>query len=355
MEKVVYILGAGFSAPAGLPVMANFLEAAQDVFLRDPDKYGHFREIFDLVQDFSSIKSYMASNLLNIEEVLSILEMQSDLREDQTRGRFIRFLREVVEYYSPQWAPHSASVASNWWQQMWGSGPRIHPYGTFVGSLFNPILAGDARGGRTVVARGGGAATYSIITFNYDRLLETLSENAGQFLGMPSAFPFSTAGNEGATEKRVPLVKLHGDAREGTIVPPTWSKSASADVLPAWKEAHELLREATCIRVLGYSLPPGDAYFKYLLKAAQAEGRVFRKQIDILCLDPDGAVEKRYRDLFVFPKLRFLSADVLSYLGKIAEGGHPPNRLQQDGAGYRPYSYLEAAHEQFFRDRLEGR
>ena len=31
-EKVVYILGAGFSAQFGLPVMSNFLEKSKDMY-----------------------------------------------------------------------------------------------------------------------------------------------------------------------------------------------------------------------------------------------------------------------------------------------------------------------------------
>lgn len=31
MEKVAYILGAGFSAPLGLPVMSNFLDTDETI------------------------------------------------------------------------------------------------------------------------------------------------------------------------------------------------------------------------------------------------------------------------------------------------------------------------------------
>jgi len=36
LEKVVYLLGAGFSAPLGLPVMSNFLEKSKDIYFADP-------------------------------------------------------------------------------------------------------------------------------------------------------------------------------------------------------------------------------------------------------------------------------------------------------------------------------
>jgi hypothetical protein len=35
MKNVVYVLGAGFSAYAGLPVMSNFIEKAKDIYFSD--------------------------------------------------------------------------------------------------------------------------------------------------------------------------------------------------------------------------------------------------------------------------------------------------------------------------------
>jgi len=45
-DHVVYILGAGFSAPLGLPVMANFLEISKDMFASDPETYRDFAKVF---------------------------------------------------------------------------------------------------------------------------------------------------------------------------------------------------------------------------------------------------------------------------------------------------------------------
>jgi NAD-dependent SIR2 family protein deacetylase len=72
MERIVYLLGAGFSAPLGLPVMSNFYFKSQDMFLTDPEKYGHFKDVFDTIRDMSIIKNYYDANLFNIEEILSV-------------------------------------------------------------------------------------------------------------------------------------------------------------------------------------------------------------------------------------------------------------------------------------------
>jgi hypothetical protein len=73
MERVVYLLGAGFSAPLGLPVMSNFLEKSKDMYFETPDRYKYFSDVFNQIRDFSVVKNYYNSDLFNIEEILSIL------------------------------------------------------------------------------------------------------------------------------------------------------------------------------------------------------------------------------------------------------------------------------------------
>ena len=85
MDRVVYWLGAGFSAPLGLPVMRDFVTKSKDQYASDPDRYGHFGTIFKQIDTLSKIKNFFSSNLYNIEEVLSILEMRSELVGDRTR------------------------------------------------------------------------------------------------------------------------------------------------------------------------------------------------------------------------------------------------------------------------------
>ena len=75
MERVVYLLGAGFSAPLGLPVMSNFLMKSKDMYSEDPDRYSHFKKVFDRIREMSVCKNYYKADLFNIEEVLSILEI----------------------------------------------------------------------------------------------------------------------------------------------------------------------------------------------------------------------------------------------------------------------------------------
>jgi hypothetical protein len=59
MERVVYLLGAGFSAPLGIPVMSNFLTRSKDLYFTDPARFDHFKEVFDTINELSVIKTFL--------------------------------------------------------------------------------------------------------------------------------------------------------------------------------------------------------------------------------------------------------------------------------------------------------
>lgn len=79
MERVVYLLGAGFSAPLGIPVMSNFLIKSRDLYRLDQTRYAHFKEVFDTISELSVIETFYSADLLNIEEILSVLEIREYL------------------------------------------------------------------------------------------------------------------------------------------------------------------------------------------------------------------------------------------------------------------------------------
>jgi hypothetical protein len=54
-------------------------------------------------------------------------------------------------------------------------------------------------------------------------------------------------------------------------------------------------------------------HIKYLLKAAIIHCEHL-KSIDVLCLDGDGSVKKRYEEFISFPKWRFRNGNVMDYV-----------------------------------------
>ena len=107
-EKVVYILGAGFSAQFGLPVMSNFLEKSKDMYalkgstnLRGTD-VDFFNDVYLEIDKLRRCKDFYASDMTNIEEILSLFEMGKMLGvESKQQIDFQKFIADVIKYYTP--------------------------------------------------------------------------------------------------------------------------------------------------------------------------------------------------------------------------------------------------------------
>lgn len=101
-ENVTYFLGAGFSAPLGLPVTSNFIEKSKDLYALHPESLLHFSQIYKTLDEISKIKNYFHADLFNIEEVLSILEMSTTLDGTSEADKFKKFIIDVINHYTPK-------------------------------------------------------------------------------------------------------------------------------------------------------------------------------------------------------------------------------------------------------------
>jgi NAD-dependent SIR2 family protein deacetylase len=102
------------------------------------------------------------------------------------------------------------------------------------------------------------------------------------------------------------------------IVPPTWGKTSQHQNLSkVWRRAARELSEAENIFVIGYSMPPSDAFFKYLY----ALGTVGKTRIRRFWVwNPDPAVGHRFRDLIgpgVHSKFQFIQDTFASAIDAI--------------------------------------
>jgi len=348
MNKVVYILGAGFSANLGIPVMSDFLIKAKDLFFEEPEKYRYFREVFSKIRELSSAKNYYMSDLFNIEEILSLFDMNVRLEGARRKNLFEKFIGDVVSAYTPPMLPYER-INLPWLNHAFGRNPEWRLYALFVGALASLALTTaeiNTSGGpkREIKYRivPSNSTSYSVITFNYDRIIETVAEFV---LDAQGEFPeIRRSCSLNGTVFHLPLAKLHGSIEDGSIVPPTWNKALQKKILPAWQLAHKLLVDATHIRFIGYSLPEGDAYAKYLFKSAAVKSERL-KSIDVLCLDPSGEVRRRYEAFCQFNFTRFVSGDVKGYLKNHYD------KYQNVGPGSRHENLvrLEEAHEEYFK------
>ena len=344
-ELVVYLLGAGFSAPLGLPVMSNFLEKSKDLFFLEgklsKDQREYFKNVFQAIHDMSVVKNYYTTDLFNIEEILSILTMQQSLGGGGLSEAFLRYITDVIRYYTPPIPPLFSSDADEWHKGLFSTteGPaRFYRfYGFFVGSLLQlsvPRPQGEVNRyhKRTV--------DYGVVTLNYDLVLERFARSF-QETNPDSHFSFRRATEE--FQDDVPLAKLHGSVDTEVIVPPTWNKDVNQKLLPDWTTAFDRLSKANHLRIIGYSLPTSDAYIRYLLRAAAIESEHLKK-IDVLCWDDRrNSVRARYQEFVDPARLRFVSGDVTDYLRAVYDASAP-----KPSADQIELRHLEATHHKFF-------
>ena len=350
MEQVVYLLGAGFSAPLGLPVMDNFLIRAKDIYAADPEKYKDFQNVFQTIHKLSIAKNYFNTDLFNIEEILSILDMRSQLADEPRNNAFLEMIRQVI-IASTKPLPEGQKPTSIWVDNLFGQNMLIKAYAFFVAGLYGARLTyvekhGHMNAGHMNVTFDR-VAEYSIVSLNYDLVLENIGAYLETKLNCPEQFQFRRAAESAGKRETymTDLVKLHGSVDGPDIVPPTWSKSLSPSILPEWRRAEMLLERANHIRVLGYSLPVSDTYIHYLLKATVLKNEHL-KSIDVVNVDWNGKAKARFDDFVNFKYYRFATKRVEDYLMALF---HAITRSETAYPMEVSCSLIEQGHEDFMK------
>lgn len=341
-ENVVYILGAGFSAEFGLPVMSNFLEKSKDMYSYSQVKpplpklsgvnFENFSAVYDKRRKLAECMCYYEADLLNIEEILSLLDMDQLVDGGEETGvDFRRFIADVIKYYTP--APPADISTLEGYEHL----------KNFILRLFRRDI-----NELTMGSIDNSAPNYAVLSFNYDRILEdSLNKIFENFSN--NYFNFSDCCCT-STDHYIPLIKIHGDVENPeSIVAPTWRKNFSfEDASNPWRLAGEILKKANHIRIIGYSLPVTDSYLKYFLKWSTIHDQNL-KSIDVICLDDaKQSIEKRYRDFIRFPKFKFHNKSTGEYLEEISIGiekahenlfGEHTKKTATLGTGYFPRSF----------------
>jgi len=140
----------------------------------------------------------------------------------------------------------------------------------------------------------------TFITFNYDTLLE----DGFHSLKVPFSYGFdsenaklSSSAKASFDETAIKVLKLHGSVNwqcqpsldlmvqrslgdyeevrkervSPELVPPTWQKVFGGALWDVWTQAINSLHTATRIIVIGFSIPPTDTHFRFLISAGLKE------------------------------------------------------------------------------------
>lgn len=310
MEKTTYVIGAGFSRYANLPLMNDFYFHSKEIYLRLTDEADKksFEKVFRYFDEFSKVKHIMNADFYNIEELLSIIEMDSFLNGNKSIYKdYLNYLKKVIELSSPykETPEGDYEIERN---------INTEIYSNFLMSVYG-IKMENSSGSINYFGRDRNNDN-GIISLNYDLILEKSLQRLNKFnsLNFDSAresYDFDYGINDEYVQytysnnpnfKKLKLAKIHGSInfinnRLPIIVPPTWNKTSNKQMLSVWKLSYSLLSQSNKIIFIGYSLPETDLYVKYLLICGIKECYNLNKII-VICPDEFSTIKDRYEKFF---------------------------------------------------------
>ncbi|MGO8792855.1 MAG: SIR2 family protein [Terriglobia bacterium] len=323
----VYILGAGFSAEAGMPLMRGFMNRMKDAQAwldgeaNRKEEIAAIKSVLDFRAEAAAAAYRVPLDLENIEELFSLASASGSTHLSEEVTRAIAATIDYCHATGPRLSPIFVTrLADAKWEKPpnWQFKHHLKDcYGpTAKGSVYScplyEFLLGLMCG---YFDRGGTDRRDTIISFNYDTIVEDALSG--------SNLPFCYAEDQmiewrpprpwtDVDRRPIPVLKLHGSVnlsaqrrkdldvlqllaypsyqdlrREGLwpmLVAPTWQKSLGGYLSAVWPEAVSALRTATRVVILGYSVPQTDQHFKYLLAAGLQENISLRK---VLIVNPD--------------------------------------------------------------------
>lgn len=338
----VYILGAGFSRQAGMPLVFDFLLRMRDSveWLRAKGRNKEIEAISNVLnfrKAAASAAYWVQMDLENIEELFSLASanlggLSGDIQTaiaatldfSKTTSPSIRrrfFLKDAPWCEQTEWLTKLEEAAQF----------ELPLYTYYVAKLLGMFKDGKPKGKSTFVS------------FNYD----TVMEEAFGALGVSFGYAFGKqSANYDESSLALPsgydcsLLKLHGSVNWGRrrsgrgraftvygnysdvlkagaapeLVPPTWKKSFEDQLTYVWDEAIRSLCGATRIVVIGFSMPQTDMHFKYLLAAALKDSVSLR---EIIFIDPKSdVVKRRAGDLL---RQQYIADDRISFFSSTLE------------------------------------
>jgi hypothetical protein len=354
-DRNVYILGAGFSAPAGAPLIHDFIDRARLYFDNPTSKLDerdreHFERFLDFKRRMSQTREKVKIDLDNIEELFGLVEMSHRLGQEpvETRTSTVYVIAKTLEL-----ATRSQRTSQINFQARKELLAKHHtPKGFSQAEGFaEGVLEADMYVYFASLASGllddperCPTRTNTFITFDYDLVLESAMYLAGIVPDYHLPVGGTVVGAKEPSLPRCSVLKLHGSTNWGVcpkcgqqfialfpagmfgisselallqcekcsqqrlqplLIPPSWDKSEYTEIMrPVWARAVEELKLASRICVIGYSMPEADVFFRYLLALALAENHNLYK---FIVVDTNPKIERKYKKLLepIFRKRRF--------------------------------------------------
>jgi hypothetical protein len=343
----VYVLGAGFSADAGMPVVKDFMprmrEALEWVSNQDREEE---RSSIQSVLEFRKEATSAAYRLrLDIDNIEHLFSLAAAVDPNRLQNSIVNSITATLDFCETNRSRPKINV---WFERGFanniernidnsvGSSGSYEKAEIDLYDFFAIVLSGYAckeKGQRN-----------SVITFNYDLELEKSLRR------IYSPFDYGLKGIRWDYDRPVvpysdplPIYKLHGSinwayegirgkrltvyenyhaarekARYRLLIPPTWQKVFVGQLQSVWQGAVRALSTATRIVIIGFSLPETDVHFKYLLAAGLKDNITLREIIFINKENQDSMMTK-INSLF---QQSYIDNDQIHYIqGEVKQKG----------------------------------
>lgn len=313
-DSNVYILGAGFSRPAGLPLVSDFMFQMRDALEWHADKGNRqaveaISKVLQFRLNATSSAYRVRVDLENIEDLFSLAAASAENLDEAMK---------VAIASTIGWATCKSHACTTGFRAKEGSSPSFPGQWQLSDPLNRawkvPMYDFIAK---TLLDRWGETSPSTkstILSFNYDVLLEAaLARTDIPFSYGVKSLDNSGSSSSGNAESHL-LLKLHGsvnwavpkhkrteissfsdpdeliaDGLVPALLPPTWRKDSLTAFSAIWNQALDAISNATRIVVIGFSIPPTDFHFRYLLAAGLRSNISLR---EIVFVDPSSSLLK---------------------------------------------------------------
>ena len=318
----VYILGAGFSRDAGLPLMGDFLEKAKCAYdwLKQEKRASDAQAVavlLELQEDCRTMKFRVRVDSENIESLFSLASATTDARLVRDCKCAIAAVIDFAAKTSkepqcrmsvssnmttPSWYQLEPMVRErsvyDWYAAVFGEGPSLGAGESDVVITLNYDVTLEAALRRLGIPFGYGLDRTTIVFDAESHWMEEQYSRAGlQILklhgslnwlspvekptlmrlpnptGLDAAAIYSTAlyiCDDYRGVRQCEYADMLKQDRAPLLIPPTWYKSFGIVLREVWRQALRALRDASRIVIVGFSMPDTDLHIRYLLAAGLA-------------------------------------------------------------------------------------
>lgn len=346
MAETIFILGAGASLHAGVPVMDEFFGEAYDLYDEGKIKkedLKHFERVIDAKSFLEKIPAKINIDLNNIETIFSLVEMgkliskfpgcrnSEEIKELHTSFKkfivrtiekktnfiyeknpglnsskeYMYFCKEIIEKLEYKRSSSSCIITFNYdialdYALELSFGPFCNDYclNENKRSKVKKYKLIKLHGSINWAIQKNTNAVYPVSISDYIDNAKVMAM-VGRILNNPSSA-------EGALDEikveispkinQLGWIPKNNFETTPLIVPPTWTKTEYHTSLKyVWKQAAKEISNAKNIFIIGYSLPETDEFFKYLLGLGMID--IVRLK-GVWVFNPNKKARDRFSNLF---------------------------------------------------------